>query len=67
VPFVWVFNGGEDAATVTAALNAAKKNGIVPDVVSIDNFSDANRRGTPETDLRSVAGQTLAALEWLKL
>lgn len=66
IPFVWCFNGAEDGATVKAALDAAKKNGIVPDVVGIDNFADASRRGTPETDAKSVTGQALAALKWLR-
>lgn len=64
VPFVWCFNGGEDASIVASALDAAKKNGIIPDVAAIDNFAEATRRGTPETDQRSVAGQALAALKW---
>jgi hypothetical protein len=67
LPFAWCFNGGESGQVIAAALDSAKRNGIVPDVISIDNFADPNRRGTPESDDNSISGQTLAALKWLGL
>lgn len=60
LPFGWVFNGAE--ADVRQAIAAIKGDGIALDFVGIDNFADAQRRGTPDSDPSSVSGQARSAL-----
>lgn len=63
VPFVWVLNGAD--ACVPQALASIRAAGLWADVFAVDNFAAAARRGTPESDPNSAAGQALAVLRAL--
>lgn len=60
IAFVWVFDGAD--ADVAGALTAIRAAGMTLDASSIDSFADAGRRGTPETDPNTLAGQAMHVL-----